>query len=175
MELKRVVVTGLGAITPLGNNVEETWKNLLAGKSGAGPITHFNAEKFKAQFACEVKGFNAEEYGIDRKEARKMDIYTQYAIAAAQQAIADSQVDLEAIDKNRVGVVFGVGIGGIKTFEEEIGAYARTGAEIGPKFGPFFIQDDCRHRRRPHQHPLWLPWSQLRDHLRMCLQHQCTG
>ncbi len=139
MELKRVVVTGLGAITPLGNNVEETWKNLLAGKSGAGPITHFNAEKFKAQFACEVKGFNAEEYGIDRKEARKMDIYTQYAIAAAQQAIADSQVDLEAIDKNRVGVVFGVGIGGIKTFEEEIGAYARTGAEIGPKFGPFFI------------------------------------
>ena len=139
MELKRVVVTGLGAITPLGNTVEETWKELLAGKSGAGPITHFNAEKFKAQFACEVKGFNAEEYGIDRKEARKMDIYTQYAIAAAQQAIADSQVDLDAIDKNRVGVVFGVGIGGIKTFEEEISAYARTGAEIGPKFGPFFI------------------------------------
>ena len=139
MELKRVVVTGLGAITPLGNTVEETWKELLAGKSGAGPITHFNAEKFKAQFACEVKGFNAEEYGIDRKEARKMDLYTQYAIAAAQQAIADSQVNLDAIDKNRVGVVFGVGIGGIKTFEEEIGAYARTGAEIGPKFGPFFI------------------------------------
>ena len=139
MELKRVVVTGLGALTPLGNTVEETWKALLAGKSGAAPITHFNAEKFKAQFACEVKGFNPEEYGIDRKEARKMDIYTQYAIAAAQQAIADSQVDLDAIDKNRVGVVFGVGIGGIKTFEEEISAYARTGAEIGPKFGPFFI------------------------------------
>ena len=139
MELKRVVVTGLGALTPLGKTVEETWKALLAGKSGAAPITHFNAEKFKAQFACEVKGFNPEEYGIDRKEARKMDIYTQYAIAAAQQAIADSQVDLDAIDKNRVGVVFGVGIGGIKTFEEEISAYARTGAEIGPKFGPFFI------------------------------------
>ena len=139
MELKRVVVTGLGALTPLGNTVEEPWKALLAGKSGAAPITHFNAEKFKAQFACEVKGFNPEEYGIDRKEARKMDIYTQYAIAAAQQAIADSQVDLDAIDKNRVGVVFGVGIGGIKTFEEEISAYARTGAEIGPKFGPFFI------------------------------------
>ncbi len=139
MELKRVVVTGLGALTPLGNTVEETWKALLAGKSGAAPITHFNAEKFKAQFACEVKGFNPEQYGIDRKEARKMDIYTQYAIAAAQQAIADSQVDLDAIDKNRVGVVFGVGIGGIKTFEEEISAYARTGAEIGPKFGPFFI------------------------------------
>ncbi len=139
MELKRVVVTGLGALTPLGNTVEETWKALLAGKSGAAPITHFNAEKFKAQFACEVKGFNPEDFGIDRKEARKMDIYTQYAIAAAQQAIADSQVDLDAIDKNRVGVVFGVGIGGIKTFEEEISAYARTGAEIGPKFGPFFI------------------------------------
>ena len=139
MELKRVVVTGLGAITPLGNTVEETWKNLVAGKSGAGPITHFNAEKFKTQFACEVKGFNPEEQGLDRKEARKMDIYTQFAIAAARQAIEDSQVDLDAIDKNRVGVVYGVGIGGIKTFEEEISAYARTGAEIGPKFGPFFI------------------------------------
>ena len=139
MELKRVVVTGLGAITPLGNTVEETWKNLVAGKSGAGPITHFNAEKFKTQFACEVKGFNPEEQGLDRKEARKMDLYTQFAIAAARQAIEDSQVDLDAIDKNRVGVVYGVGIGGIKTFEEEISAYARTGAEIGPKFGPFFI------------------------------------
>ncbi len=139
MELKRVVVTGLGAITPLGNTVEETWKNLVAGKSGAGPITHFNAEKFKTQFACEVKGFNPEEQGLDRKEARKMDLYTQFAIAAARQAIEDSQVDLDAIDKNRVGVVYGVGIGGIKTFEDEISAYARTGAEIGPKFGPFFI------------------------------------
>ena len=107
MELKRVVVTGLGAITPLGNTVEETWKNLVAGKSGAGPITHFNAEKFKTQFACEVKGFNPEEQGLDRKEARKMDLYTQFAIAAARQAIEDSQVDLDAIDKNRVGVVFG--------------------------------------------------------------------
>ena len=139
MELKRVVVTGLGAITPLGNTVEETWKNLVAGKSGAGPITHFNAEKFKTQFACEVKGFNPEEQGLDRKEARKMDLYTQFAIAAARQAIEDSQVNLDTVDKNRIGVVFGVGIGGIKTFEEEIGAYARTGAEIGPKFGPFFI------------------------------------
>ena len=139
MELKRVVVTGLGAITPLGNTVEETWKNLVAGKSGAGPITHFNAEKFKTQFACEVKGFNPEEQGLDRKEARKMDLYTQFAIAAARQAIEDSQVDLDAIDKNRVGVVYGVGIGGIKTFEDEISAFARTGAEIGPKFGPFFI------------------------------------
>lgn len=139
MELKRVVITGLGAITPLGNNVEETWKNLIAGVSGAGPITHFNTEKFKTQFACEVKDFNPEDFGIDRKEARKMDLYCQYAIAAAQQAIADSGLEYEGLDKNRVGVVYGVGIGGIKTFQEEIEAYGRTGAEIGPKFGPFFI------------------------------------
>lgn len=139
MELKRVVVTGLGAITPLGNSVDETWKNLVAGVSGAAPITRFNTEKFKTQFACEVKNFNPEEYGIDRKEARKMDLYCQYAIAAAQQAIADSGLEQEGMDKNRVGVVYGVGIGGIKTFQEEIEAYGRTGAEIGPKFGPFFI------------------------------------
>ena len=139
MELKRVVVTGLGAITPLGNTVDETWKNLVAGKSGAGPITHFNAEKFKTQFACEVKDFNSEAYGIDRKEARKMDLYCQYAIAAAKQAIEDSAVDLDAIDKNRVGVVYGVGIGGIKTCEEELRGYERTADTIGPKFGPFFI------------------------------------
>ena len=139
MELMRVVITGLGAITPLGNNVEETWKNLIAGVSGAGPITHFNTEKFKTQFACEVKDFNPEDFGIDRKEARKMDLYCQYAIAAAQQAIADSGLEYEGLDKNRVGVVYGVGIGGIKTFQEEIEAYGRTGAEIGPKFGPFFI------------------------------------
>jgi 3-oxoacyl-[acyl-carrier-protein] synthase II len=139
MELKRVVVTGLGAVTPLGNSVEETWEGLITGKSGAAPITRFNTEKFKTQFACEVKGFNPDDFGIDRKEARKMDLYCQYAIAAANQAIADSGLNYEGLDKNRVGVVYGVGIGGIKTFEDEIGAYARTGAEIGPKFGPFFI------------------------------------
>lgn len=139
MELKRVVVTGLGAVTPLGNSVEETWEGLITGKSGAAPITRFNTEKFKTQFACEVKGFNPDNFGIDRKEARKMDLYCQYAIAAANQAIADSGLNYEGLDKNRVGVVYGVGIGGIKTFEDEIGAYARTGAEIGPKFGPFFI------------------------------------
>ena len=139
MELKRVVVTGLGAITPLGNTVEETWKNLVEGKSGAGRITHFDPERFKAQFACEVKGFDAEAYGIDRKESRKMDLYCQFAIAVAKQAIEDSQMNLESVDKNRVGVVFGVGIGGIKTFEEEVSTYARSGQEVGPKFGPFFI------------------------------------
>ena len=99
MELKRVVVTGLGAITPLGNNVEESWENLKQGKSGAAPITHFDASQFKTQFACEVKNFNALDY-IDRKEVRKMDIYTQYALVAAKMAIADSGMDLETIDKN---------------------------------------------------------------------------
>ena len=139
MELKRVVVTGLGAITPLGNSAEETWKKLLAGTSGAAPITHFDATNFKTQFACEVKGFSAEDFGIDRKEARKMDLYCQYAIASAKQAIDDSQLNLDTVDKNRVGVVYGVGIGGIKTFEEEIRGYERSGSAVGPKFGPFFI------------------------------------
>ena len=139
MELKRVVVTGLGAITPLGNSAEETWKKLLAGTSGAAPITHFDATNFKTQFACEVKGFSADDFGIDRKEARKMDLYCQYAIAAAKQAIEDSQLNLDTVDKNRVGVVYGVGIGGIKTFEEEIRGYERSGSAVGPKFGPFFI------------------------------------
>ena len=137
MELKRVVVTGLGAITPVGNNPEETWKNLLDGVSGAAPITHFDASKFKTQFACEVKGFNANDY-IDRKEARKMDRYAQLAIASAVQAVDDSKMDLETVDKNRIGVVFGVGIGGIKTFQDEVGYYA-THVENGPKFNPFFI------------------------------------
>ena len=114
MELKRVVVTGLGALTPVGNTVAETWENLVNGVSGAGPITHFDASKFKTQFACEVKNFNAAEF-IDRKEARKMDVYTQYAIVAANEAIADSAMDLENVDKNKIGVIFGVGIGGIRT------------------------------------------------------------
>ena len=138
MELKRVVVTGLGALTPLGNTVEESWENLKAGKSGAGPITHFDASQFKTQFACEVKGFNSADF-IDRKEARKMDLYTQYALAAAKMAIEDSGMDLETIDKNEIGVVLGVGIGGIKTFEEEAGNYAINGPQLGPKFNPFFI------------------------------------
>ena len=137
MELKRVVVTGLGAVTPVGNNVEETWNNLVAGKSGAAPITQFDCSKFKSQFACEVKNLNINDY-IDRKEARKMDRYTQFAIISAMQAVKDSGMNLETIDKNRVGVVFGVGIGGIKTFEDEVSYYAQN-KENGPKFNPFFI------------------------------------
>lgn len=137
MELKRVVVTGLGAVTPVGNNVDETWNNLVAGKSGAAPITQFDCSKFKSQFACEVKNLNINDY-IDRKEARKMDRYTQFAIISAMQAVKDSGMNLETIDKNRVGVVFGVGIGGIKTFEDEVSYYAQN-KENGPKFNPFFI------------------------------------
>lgn len=137
MELKRVVVTGLGALTPVGNTVPETWENIKNGVSGAGPITHFDASKFKTQFACEVKGFKATDF-IDRKEARKMDLYEQYALVAAMEAIKDSGWDLETIDKDRIGVVLGVGIGGIHTFEEEAGYYA-INKENGPKFNPFFI------------------------------------
>lgn len=138
MELKRVVVTGLGALSPLGNSAEETWKNMLNGVSGAGPITHFDASMFKTQFACEVKDFKVSDF-IDRKEARKMDLYTQYAIASAQMAVTDSGIDLETVNKNRIGVIYGVGIGGIHTFEEEAGYYAVTGKEMGPKYNPFFI------------------------------------
>ena len=137
MELKRVVVTGLGAVTPVGNTPEETWENLVAGKSGAAPITLFDASKFKTQFACEVKGLNMNDY-IDRKEARKMDRYTQLALVAATQAVADSKIDAEGVDKDRVGVIFGVGIGGIKTFEDEVKYYGLHESD-GPKFNPFFI------------------------------------
>ena len=137
MELKRVVVTGLGAVTPVGNTPEETWENLVAGKSGAAPITLFDASNFKTQFACEVKGLNMNDY-IDRKEARKMDRYTQLALVAATQAVNDSKIDAEEVDKNRVGVIFGVGIGGIKTFEDEVKYYGIHEAD-GPKFNPFFI------------------------------------
>ncbi len=139
MELKRVVVTGLGAVTPLGNSVGETWQNLLVGKSGAAPITHFDASKFKTQFACEVKGFKAEDFGIDRTEARKLDPYCQYALAAATMAVEDSGMISDSLNRNRVGVVFGVGIGGMTTYEEEVSNYARTGETLGPKFNPFFV------------------------------------
>ena len=137
MELKRVVVTGLGAVTPLGNTSEETWQNMLAGKSGAAPITSFDTTNFKTKFACEVKNLNINDY-LDRKEARKMDRCTQLALIAAKQAVEDSAMDLDAEDKNRIGVVYGVGIGGIKTFEDEVKYYGVHEAD-GPKFNPFFI------------------------------------
>ena len=137
MELKRVVVTGLGAVTPVGHSAEETWQNLLQGVSGAAPITQFDCSKFKTQFACEVKGLNIGDW-IDRKEARKLDRYTQLALISAAQAVKDSGMDLETVDKNRIGVVYGVGIGGIRTFEDEVVYYGQH-LENGPKFNPFFI------------------------------------
>ena len=137
MELKRVVVTGVGAVTPLGLTAAETWQNVLSGKSGAAPITYFDTSKHKTKFACEVKGFDPLKY-FDRKEARKMDLYTQYALAATAEAIENSGIDLEAIDKDEVGVVFAAGIGGISTFEQEVGYYYAN-QEQGPKFNPFFI------------------------------------
>ena len=138
MELKRVVVTGLGAISPLGNTLAETWEGIINGKSGAGPITHFDASKFKTQFACEVKNFDSSLY-VDRKDARKCDRYSLLAIGAAKQAIEDAAMDLDNEDKNRIGVIFAAGIGGIKTFEDEVMGYAQTKDTIGPKFNPFFI------------------------------------
>ena len=139
MELKRVVVTGLGAITPIGNDVETTWLNAVAGKSGAAPITHFDASQFKTQFACEVKDYNPNDH-FDRKKLRQLDLYAQYAMIAARQAVADSGIEEAAnLDRNRVGVIVAAGIGGLHTFEEEAGYYALNGAQQGPKYNPFFI------------------------------------
>ncbi len=140
MELKRVVVTGLGTLNPLGNDVETTWKNALDGVSGAGPITHFDASLFKTQFACEVKGFNGEDH-FDRKRLRQLDLYAQYALVAARQAVDDSGLETAAegkVNKNRIGVIVAAGIGGLHTFEEEAGYYAQH-PELGPKYNPFFI------------------------------------
>ncbi|MDR0371207.1 MAG: beta-ketoacyl-ACP synthase II [Prevotellaceae bacterium] len=137
MELKRVVVTGLGAITPLGKTVSETWNGIINGVSGAGPITYFDASMFKTKFACEVKNFDPLAY-FDRKEARKLDSYAQYAIIAAKEALKNSYIDLEKIDKDEVGVIMAAGIGGIRTLEEEAGYYF-SHKEQGPKYNPFFI------------------------------------
>ncbi len=136
MELKRVVVTGLGALTPIGNNIQEYWDGLLAGKSGAAPITYFDASKFKTQFACELKDFQVTDF-IHRKEARRMDRFTQYAMVAADEAIKDANLDLEKIDKSRAGVIWGAGIGGLETFQNEVLNYAA--GDGTPRFNPFFI------------------------------------
>ena len=139
MELKRVVVTGLGAISPLGNDVESTWTAAKNGVSGAGPITHFDASQFKTQFACEVKNFNAAEH-FDRRKMRQLDLYAQYALVAARQAVADAQLENDAdLNKDRVGVIVAAGIGGLHTFEEEAGYYALHGEQNGPQYNPFFI------------------------------------
>ncbi|MEY2702953.1 MAG: 3-oxoacyl-(acyl-carrier-protein) synthase [Bacteroidota bacterium] len=136
MQLKRVVVTGLGALTPIGNNIEEYWQGLISGKSGAAPITYYDTDKHKTKFACEVKNFNIENY-IDRKEARRLDKFAQYAIVASDEAIKDSNLDLEKINKYKVGVIWGAGIGGLETFQDEVLYYAK--GDGTPKFNPFFI------------------------------------
>jgi 3-oxoacyl-[acyl-carrier-protein] synthase II len=136
MNLKRVVVTGLGALTPIGNTIDDYWNGLVNGKSGAAPITHFDTEKFKTHFACEVKNFNATDF-LDRKEARKMDKFTQYAMVASDEAIVDSELDLETINKLRVGVIWGAGIGGLETFQIEMLNFAE--GDGTPRFNPFFI------------------------------------
>lgn len=135
MELRRVVVTGLGAITPLGNNVKEYWNNLLKGVSGANMITRFDASKFKTRFACEVKNYDPQDH-FDRKEARKLDLYSQFALVAAEEAVQDSGIDLEKLDLDRAGVIFGSGIGGFGTFYAELEEYLTNKI---PRFNPFFI------------------------------------
>ncbi|HEY9258438.1 beta-ketoacyl-ACP synthase II [Chitinophaga sp.] len=134
--LKRVVVTGLGALTPIGNDVNTFWNNMKAGVSGAGPITKFDTTEFKTKFACEVKGFEVEKY-MEKKEARKMDCFTQYAMAAAQEAVLDAGLDNAEIDKTKIGVIWASGNGGMLTFEEQIVEF--TQANFVPKFNPFFI------------------------------------
>ena len=136
MQLKRVVVTGIGAVTPLGNNPSEFWSNLVNGVSGAAPITRFDASKFKTQFACEVKGFNIEDY-VERKEARKMDAFTHFGIAASAQAVEDSGINGEQFDKDRIGVIWASGIGGLDTFLSECTAFVK--GDGTPRFNPFFI------------------------------------
>lgn len=136
MKLKRVVVTGLGALTPIGNTVEEYWNSLVNGVSGAALITHFDPSKFKTQFACEVKNFDPTDY-IDRKEARRMDPFAQYAMVTADEALIDSGLDVEKVNKLRVGVIWGAGIGGLKTFQEEVTNFAL--GDGSPRFNPFFI------------------------------------
>ena len=136
MQLKRVVVTGLGALTPIGNNIEQYWNGLVNGVSGAAPITHFDATKFKTRFACEVKDFNVNDF-IHRKDARKMDKFTQYAMVASDEAIADAKINFDKVDKLRVGVIWGAGIGGLETFQNEVLNFSE--GDGTPKFNPFFI------------------------------------
>lgn len=136
MELKRVVVTGLGALTPIGNNIQEFWDGLVNGKSGCAPITYFDTEKFKTKFACELKNYNPEDH-FERKEARKLDRFAQYALIASDEAIHDAGLDLAEVDKFRVGVIWGAGIGGLQTFQDEVQNFVE--GDGTPRFNPFFI------------------------------------
>src|SRR5690606_5806141 len=136
MELKRVVVTGLGALTPLGNSVADYWNGLINGVSGAAPITHFDASKFKTQFACEVKGFDPHD-DMDRKEARKVAPFVQFAIASTDEAVRDGNLECDKLDRNRIGVIWGSGIGGLTTFTDEVANFSK--GDGTPRFNPFFI------------------------------------
>ncbi|NCU32426.1 MAG: hypothetical protein EOM23_05740, partial [Candidatus Moranbacteria bacterium] len=136
MQLKRVVITGLGALTPVGNTVPEFWNSLLNGVSGAAPITRFDTEKFKTKFACEIKNLDKTQF-FDRKEIKKYDPYCQYALIAAKEGLEDAMIDAEKLDVDRIGVVWGSGIGGIETFQENMLDYAK--GDGTPRFSPFFI------------------------------------
>ena len=136
MELKRVVVTGLGALTPIGNTVTEYWNGLVNGVSGAAPILRFDSTNFKTKFACEVKNFTPEDF-LDRKEARKLDPFVHYALVSTDEAVKDSGLDFDKSDTNRIGVIWGSGIGGLKTFLDEVSNFAK--GDGTPRFNPFFI------------------------------------
>jgi len=154
MQLKRVVVTGLGALTPIGNSIAEYWEGLVNGRSGAAPITYYDTEKHKTKFACEVKNFDVEQY-MDRKESRRLDKFSQYAIAASDEAIKDAGISDENVDKSRVGVIWGAGIGGLETFQDEVLNYAK--GDGTPKFNPFFhTENDCRYCTSAHFNAQWL-------------------
>jgi len=171
MTERRIVVTGLGAITPLGNSVTEFWNNLIQGVSGADMITKFDASKFKTRFACEVKGFDPSEY-IDKKELRKMDPFTHYAIAAAQQAVDDAQLTEGSYNPDRVGVIWGSGIGGLFTFQNECIAFAQ--GRRNPTFQSIFhSKNDFRYRSRTHFHAIRISRTQFCYRFRMRLCHQC--
>jgi len=171
MELKRVVVTGLGALTPIGNNIEEYWDGLVNGKSGCAPITYFDTEKFKTKFACELKNFNAEDH-FDRKEARKLDRFAQYALVSSDEAIIDAGINLDEIDKFRVGVIWGAGIGGLETFQDEVINFAE--GDGTPRFNPFFIPKMIADIARKYFHKARFYGAQLYHGLCLCLLCQCN-
>lgn len=167
MALKRVVVTGLGALTPIGNSIEEYWDGLVNGRSGAAPITYYDTEKHKTKFACEVKNFNIEDY-IDRKEARRMDKFAQYAIAASEEAIKDAGITETNVNKQRVGVIWGAGIGGLETFQEEVMSYSK--GDGTPRFQPFlYSKNDCRYCSSSHLDEKWIYGTKLYNRFSMCI------
>ncbi len=171
MQLKRVVVTGLGALTPIGNNLNEYWEGLKTGKSGSAPITYYDTEKFKVKFACELKNYNEEDF-FDRKEARKLDRFAQYALVSSDEAILDSGLDLSKLDKFRVGVIWGAGIGGLETFQNEVMNFAL--GDGTPRFNPFFIPKMIADIA-PGQYfdQTWFYGPKLYHGLCLCLFGQC--